>query len=399
MNPHRLTWSTRQLPIAMLVAIPTLAGFVLTRDRKPFIWNRESILLFLFWGWVSVTTLFAIFPADAAEGWERFSKILLMACLTIPLFQDRQRLRWLLLVIAASVGYYGFKGGIFAVLTGGIYRIWGPMGSFLEDNNSLALALDMTIPILLYLGKEEERRWLRTLLFAMFFLSILAVPFTYSRSGFLGLIIVLSLLLLKSRFKLALIPIGAVAVFAFLAFAPKQWEQRIATIRNYEQDHSALARLMSWEVSYRLAMDNPLLGGGFWSIAQRDTFQRYMPDYSYGGGMHNAHSIYFNVLGEHGLIGLSLFLGLIFTVLHTLWELTRLAHRSPDRRWIANYAHMLQVGLVAYLVSGTFLSLSYFDLPYHFYVIGIILKRLAADADRSVNGQPDSKGLAQVVRG
>jgi probable O-glycosylation ligase (exosortase A-associated) len=387
MNAPQLAWGFAQtVPWALMVAVATLAGFLVTKERKPFIINRESLLIVALWIWVSLTTLTALYPEPAFQGWERFSKILLMALLTIPLFQDRARLRLLLIVTALSVGFYGLKGGIWAIVTGGENKVYGPPGNtFLSDNTSVALALNMCIPVLLYLAKEEPRRWLRWGLYATFGFSIVAVPFTYSRGGFLGLIAVLALLFLKARTRFLLIPLVVAAVFAFAWFAPDKFTHRMDTIWNYEHEGSAQARFISWRVAYALALDNPFFGGGFWSIAQRQTFLNYAPDYPYGGGSHDSHSIYFNVLGEHGFIGFGLFVALIVCVLLTLHRLRNLHRRAPDLGWISNYAHMLQVSIVAYLVCGVFLSLAYFDLPYHMFVVIVILKHLA---DRELAALP-----------
>ena len=66
--------------------------------------------------------------------------------------KDKIRLNCLVWVITVSVGYFGIKGGIFTILTGGNYKVWGPPQSNLEDNNALALAILMVIPLMIYLA-------------------------------------------------------------------------------------------------------------------------------------------------------------------------------------------------------------------------------------------------------
>src|SRR5690349_20332621 len=112
--------------------------------------------------------------------------------------QDRARYRYLALVLSMSIGFFGLKGGIWSVIKGGDVHIEGPEGSFIGTNTLLALGLDMALPFLFYLARDETRRWLRWLLWAMFFGSIPAVMFTYSRGGFLGLVAVLALLAMKT---------------------------------------------------------------------------------------------------------------------------------------------------------------------------------------------------------
>jgi putative inorganic carbon (HCO3(-)) transporter len=374
MNPHRLTWGfAYDLPFAMMVGLCTLIGFPFAGDRKPFVWTRETVLLLVLWGWFTVTTVFAVYPESAWAKWEATSKSLLMAFLTIPLFQDRRRLRILLLVIAASIGFFGLKGGLFAILTRGQFMVLGPPGSFFEANTELALVLNMSIPLTFYLAQEEERPWLRNLLRAAFGMTLLAVPFTYSRGGVVGLAVVLPILFLRARTRLFLLPLAVAGVVAFTWLAPQQFLDRVQTLQDVEADGSAQLRLMSWRVGYEIARDRPVLGGGFQVFVHRETYDRYMPEYPRSFG-HDAHSIYFNLLGEHGWIGLTLFLLLVLATFGSLRSLRRAGSSDPDLAWVSRYAKMLQASLLAYLITGAFLSVAYFDLAYQLLIVCILLK-------------------------
>jgi probable O-glycosylation ligase (exosortase A-associated) len=356
-----------------MVGVCTLLGFPFARDRKPLVWTRETLLLLVLWGWFTVTTFFAMYPESAWMKWEATSKSLLMACLTIPLFQDRRRLRLLLLVIAGSIGFYGLKGGAFAVMTGGQFMVLGPPGSFFEANTELALVLNMSLPLTFYLAQEEERRWLRNLLRASFVLTLLAIPFTYSRGGVVGLAVVLSVLFLRSRARLLLVPVALAGLVVFTWWAPQGFLDRIDTLRDYEADGSAQLRFMSWRMGYEIARDRPFVGGGFQVFVHRETYDIYLPEYPRSFG-HDAHSIYFNLLGEHGWIGLGLFGLLICATFGSLRTLRRAGAVNPDLAWASRYARMLQASLLAYLITGSFLSVAYFDLAYQLLIIVIILK-------------------------
>jgi len=380
MNPHRLTWGfAYDLPFAMMVGIATLIGFVFVGDRKPFIWTRETLLLLALWGWFTITSSFAMYPDAAWDKWREVSKILLMALISMSLFQDRARLRVLLLVIAGSLGFYGLKGGLFVLATGGQWMVLGPPGSFFEANTELSLVLNMSLPISLYLAREERRRWLRNTLRVVFGLTVVAVPFTYSRAGILGLAVVLGVLFLRARRRLLVIPLVVAGLLVFLWFAPERLFSRIETIQAYEVDESAQLRLMSWRVARDIARDFPVMGGGFRVFVHRSTYDIYLPEYPRDFG-HDAHSIYFNLLGEHGWIGLTLFVLLVGCTLGTLHRLVGIGKTVPELVWISDYARMLQACLLAYLVTGAFLSVAYFDLAYQLFIIAIILNGMARQA-------------------
>jgi probable O-glycosylation ligase (exosortase A-associated) len=369
MNPHRLTWGfAYAFPFSLLVAVVTLVGFVFTSDRKPLLFHREILVLTGLWLWFGVTTLTAMYPVEAWEKFSEMSRILVMAFLVVPLFQDRRRIRILLLVMGLSLGFYGAKGGLFVLVNGGQYMVLGPPNSFFEANTELALVLNMAIPMLFYLAREEPRPWRRRALWAATGLSILAVPFTYSRGGVIGLGVVLAVLFLKARRRMLIAPALALGLVAFVMFAPQQWTNRMETLQNYEEDQSAQLRLMSWRVALLIAEDRPILGGGFSVFVHRSTYDIYMPEYPRSFG-HDAHSIYFNLIGEHGWVGLALFLTLVGLAFMRLYEIRQLARRNPEVSWAANYAHMIQASLATYMVTGASLSVAYFDLAYQFLIL------------------------------
>ncbi len=202
MNPHRLAWGfARNIPFAFMVAIAVMFGFLFTKDRYSLPRTREVFLLLLLWATFFLSTLFAVYPEDAWEQLNKVSKILLMTFMTLLLFQDQKKVTMLLWVIALSIGFFGLKGGIWGVLTGGQNMVLGPPDSFIAGNTEIGLALNMVLPILLFLRRETSRRWLRHVLLAMFVFSIIAILITYSRGALLGLAAVLSVLFLKSRGK------------------------------------------------------------------------------------------------------------------------------------------------------------------------------------------------------
>ena len=89
-----------------------------------------------------------------------------------------------------------------------------------------------------------------------------------------------------------------------------------------------------------------------------------------------AHSIYFSVLGEHGWMGLFLFLLILFIAWQTASWIIRQAKGNAELEWLIHLSRMLQVSLVAYCVGGAFLSLSYYDLPWHLISLLVLGKAI-----------------------
>jgi len=145
----------------------------------------------------------------------------------------------------------------------------------------------------------------------------------------------------------------------------------MATIQTYEQDGSAMGRISAWNFAWNLALHRPIVGGGFETFTP-ELFRIYAPTPDIVQG---PHSIYFEVLGEHGFVGLALFLGLGFAAYRRAGAAVKLidsrGEAAKELGWARELCAMLQTSLVGYAVGGAFLGLAYFDLPYH--MIALIL--------------------------
>lgn len=368
MNPHRLAWGfAYDFPFAMVVAVVTIAAFVFSREKKEVPWTRETVLLLVFVGWMLFTTFFALYPELAWPEWKRVWKIQLFVFLTAILITDRQKLDWLVWVIVLSLGFYGVKGGIFTLASGGGYLVWGPTGSFIGGNNELALALIVTIPLIRYLHLQAHNRWVRHGLAVSMVLMAIAAMGSQSRGALLAILAMGVFLWVKSRHKIMTGFLMLLAVGVLAVNLPQSWYDRMNTLQTYEEDESAMGRINAWQTAVKVASTH-VTGGGF-NMFQAPTFRQYAPE---PFRVHDAHSIYFEVLGEHGFIGLSLFLLMWLLVWLKARKVIAACHSHPENKWAADLSAMAQVSLVGYAVGGAFLGLAYFDLPYHILVIVVL---------------------------
>lgn len=380
MNPHRFTFDfAYNYPFAQVIAIATFAGLLISREPKRFLWTGTTAIWLLFIVWMNLTTLVALNPDGAVPEWERAMKIQLIAIVTILLITTRERLYLLIWVIVLSLGFFGVKGGLFSLMTGGQYLVMGPPMSFIAENNTLALALIMTLPLMRYLYVETQNLWLRIGLIGMMGLTALSIATSHSRGAFLAASAMMAFLWLKAPNKIRTGLVLVALIPAILAFMPEKWFERMETIKTFEQDASAMGRINAWEFAVNVAVDRPLVGGGFQSFT-KELFERYAPN---PADHHDAHSIYFEVLGEQGFVGLVLFLILLFLTFRLGTWIIRNAKTRPDLKWVANLAAMLQVSVVGYAVGGAFLGLAYFDLYYHLIALMVIAKMLVQQAPES----------------
>jgi probable O-glycosylation ligase (exosortase A-associated) len=275
--------------------------------------------------------------------------------------------------MTGSIAFFSVKGGLFSLLTGGQYRVYGPAQSFIADNNALAVAELMVLPFMLFLGRSEKRKWVRRGLYVSALLTVVSVVFSYSRGALLGLLAMIGVMIVTSR-RWGLAALFLVLGGALFVFIPSQWFERMSTIGTYKQDESAMARFQSWGFAINVAMDRPVTGGGF-RVFSTDQFLRYGPD---PFEAYDSHSIYFEVLGEHGFVGLTLFLSLIGSTFLSLSWVERQIRGRPALAWAKDYATMLRLSLVSYAVGGAFLGLAYFDLFYDVIAAVVLLKILVS---------------------
>lgn len=374
MNPHRLTWGfTYDFPFVSFIACATLAGLFIGRERIRFPVTPVTVIWLLFTIWTVVTTQFAFVPEDAAYQLSRMLKVQVMIGVTLLIMDSRKRLEILVAAVALGIGFYGAKGGIFTIATGGNYLVWGPSGTFIEGNNEIAFALLIVLPLLKYLHEMATRRWIRRGLMAVMVLSGFAIVGSYSRGAFLAGSAMAFMLWMKSPSKLRLAVPLVLACILVIGFMPESWVERMQTISTYQEDGSAMGRINAWWFSVHLAADYPITGGGFGTFTP-ELFQRYAP---VPDDFHDAHSIFFEVLAEQGYVGLILFLLLGITTYRTGGWIAKAAAARPDLFWASRLAQMTQVSIVGYTVGGLFLGLAYFDLPYDLMAILVLLKEVA----------------------
>jgi putative inorganic carbon (hco3(-)) transporter len=382
-NFHTLIWGGpfADLNYAYIIAVLTCVSWAISRsDKKQLPLTPLVIATLLFSMWMTITSCFALAPSPSVwSKWVETEKILFMALVAYALTTTRDRLNQLIWAVVLALGVWGIKGAILSLLHGGT-MIHGPDQGRNADNNHFAVALILIVPFLLYRWQLAADRRLRWVLMAMTVLVTLAIVFTYSRGGLLGLFAVGTVFWLRSRAKLAAAMIVLAIGSCIYAFAPEAWFNRMSTIGTYQEDASAEARLEIWRVSLSIAESHPVMGGGF-----NVTFWPHVVNPLLTGTTtpklklaRATHSSYFEVLSEHGYVGLVLFLVIgIYSWSNCSW-LVRHARERPDLAWANLLGRMGQAALVGYWVGGAFASLAYLDEYWGILFMFDAARRIAA---------------------
>jgi len=384
--PQNWVWSiARSLPHSQIIGICTILGFFLSSERKSLPMQRESILMALLWAFFGFTTLFAVEQQIAFEKFLLVSKILLMVFLSTSIVNNQERIHLLLRVMALSIGLYGLKGALFFLRTGGEGLVGAPEGSFLAGNNAIGIALVMNLPLLFYLVKTESKVWLRRLFKVMLIASYPAILGTFSRGAWGAAMIVTLLLFWDTKRKAMLLSTGAVLAALTMTLFPSALSsiiservvKRYETLENIEADNSSQARLWSWEFCKRVGLENPVVGAGFGYYSEI-AYAKYYPEMlsRFPGKHWSCHSSWFQVLGEHGVVGFSLWFGLLISSFMSLRQIRLYGRAFPEMGWVVQLSQGLQTSLVGFMIGGAFLDFAYFDGYYQLVAVIVVIKEI-----------------------
>ena len=367
MNPHRLTWGFMyDFPVAQVVGLVFILGYAFSKEPKKVPVSQPIVWLFLFYLWMVMTYLVHDKTPFATGLAIKIFKIQLFTLFIFALLNSKERIDQALWVIAYSLGFYGFKGGIFTIMTGGSFRVWGPIGTYIEGNNELGLALLIVIPIFFYLNTVTENKWLKRMNYLMIVLCAISVLGTHSRGALLASMSCAVFLWLKSKKKISLGILLAFLIPLGLSFMPQHWWDRMDTIfeeREEDYDLSVQGRLNAWRFAYNIASDK-VFGGGF-SATNKANWLLYAPRQDL---FVDSHSIYFQIMGKHGFPGLFLYIMVWLSTWLLGSKIIKMVKHRQDLQWAGSLSRMLQVSIIAFCTGGTFLGLAYFDLPYHILI-------------------------------
>jgi probable O-glycosylation ligase (exosortase A-associated) len=344
-------------------------------------------LVLMFFLWTTLSTITTIGnPAITWEYWNRFLKVVMLFVFVLLTVKDKLHVDFVLWCVVLSVGFYADLEALKFIASLGGHKIVGMPSHVLGDRNELSVAFVMTMPLCYYLLGEYGQRSKLVRLALLGTLALLAVSVigTQSRGGFIALTALVGYMYLKSERKILMTILIAATVFGLSYLVTDDWSSRIDTISTAENDGSFMGRVVAWKLSFILAMQHPFLGGGFksleyfpnWAALSRDFFS--YPWFYTGTSLPNAtvaraaHSVYFQVLGEHGFVGLALYLGALAGSFLKAGSVSRRARKAGAPAWIPTAATMIQLSIFAFALGGAALSFAYFDLIFALFALVVV---------------------------
>jgi len=395
-------------PLSLTIGAAALGSYVLLDRKAPPRLNATIVLTLLFAAWVTLTTAyFAVAPEAAWRKWDWAIKTILFSVFIQFVIRSRAQIEAFLQVYLFAVAANVMAAGIKTLLGGGGYgHTLGLSGTdysgMFSESSTLAAVSVMLLPLIYYLRTHTvifpRSRIVNLGYIGMAVIALAAAVGTFARTGLVGLIVVAAAIWLRSRQKLLLGIVGIAAAAAIAFLTSDAWNARIATIDDYNTESSALARILVWQWTLEFVSHNPF-GGGFESYLVNE-ITLPAPD----GGMAQIHgkayhSIYFEVLGEHGWPGLAMFLSLIAVAMWSQHSVARLTKAIPELHWCRDLARSLEVALLSLLVCGAFIGIAFLPMLWYMFAISAALRQYVARALKNEQAVARQKSMTGSSKG
>jgi O-antigen ligase len=329
----------------------------------------EFVIALFLVGWAALTAPLSYWPGGSVgQLIDPFLKAVVFFWLIGTLVTTYGRLRlfmWVLVLCSIPLSVsalQSYRAGDFLLTPEDTApRIAGFIGggSGLAGNpNDLALTLNLMIPVAAALFTVERALAARAVAGLALVLSVAGVIVTFSRAGFVTLVVigVLSLALMVRR-----APAGALVVLLALGLStpwilPSGYVQRLTTITDISSDPtgSAQGRWTDLTVAFDVASRSPVIGVGLGQNVLALNRER-------GPTWRTVHNVYLQYAVDLGLPGLLLFLSLFVTVFRCVRRVVRLSRRKSLIE-VGIVAESVQIALCAFAVAALF-----YPVAYHFY--------------------------------
>lgn len=339
LQPGELYPQTAPLHLERIIAVILLVSFLLHGQKFRFP-SPTRWLLALFGAMILEVPL-AFWPGNSALTCLSFFEVVAYILFATALLTTESRIRWFTLTTVLLIDWLGgsalwnYLHGDYIVRMN-IERAIG-ITSSAGDPNTMSTTLLLTIPLCLALVIRSNPLWMRLIAVASAALDIVTIIDTGSRTAAFGIVFLVCLLIFRRPKNLLYLPVlAALAPVVWIAI-PRQYKARYETVDNLQQDESYQLRLSSWQGGLAMFESNPLtgVGPGNYAIANGEKFWPGQgPKYWL-----NAHSLYFQTIGEMGLLGVFVFGGYLVCVFRLNFRLRKeLAERD-----VSNFLKFLPV--------------------------------------------------------
>tara|TARA_R110002072_G_scaffold218265_1_gene375975 strand:- start:2540 stop:3769 length:1230 start_codon:yes stop_codon:yes gene_type:complete len=389
LKPQNLSFSfLAGKPLSLIITALFFMSLLLNFKKglkKPCV-KLPTLLLFMFMIWITITTYHAQFPASAWFKYDFSIKTMILASFIPFVIHKKNHLHTVITILTVAIAYYLLIGGWRSVTGGGAYGqslVQTSAGdSGITETSTLSMVGVFTIPLIYYISKHsifaQKISLFKPISILLIGSSILTVFGTYARTGLVGLGVLVAYSFKQSNKKMRYILIIPLIILFSLPFLPDEWSERMSTITNASEESSALGRIVVWRWTLDFASENPIYGGGFNAyMANKGVLHLYHDEQevsvNYRENGKAFHNIFFEVLGEHGYIGLVLYCGIILV---PLFLNRKLSKDITANFWAQDLAKTLNLCIIIYCVCGMFIGVAFSPWIYLFMGMTVALQNV-----------------------
>jgi probable O-glycosylation ligase (exosortase A-associated) len=368
-RPHYIATSfLTAFPVSLVIGVLAVGWFLVRDLRSPPPFTPVLGMTAAMAIWVTLTTAtVAVVPDPAWVKWDWAFKTIVFSGFMVFVFRSRVQIEALLQVIVFSFAAHFIPIGLKTAVSGGGYGV--ALGLISENSGFgeggiLSAVAQICVPILLFLSKHSvlapRLPFVRLGYLGLAGVALIASIGTHQRSGLIGLLVLAGAMWLRTKHKILFGVAGVLGALIMAVSVSDSWTERMATIDDYNNEASARGRILVWQWTLGFVADNPF-GGGFHSYMINEIPTPPSAENPEGGMIRAKafHSIYFETLGEHGWIGLALFLAINIATLLSLQRIMRRTRGLEEMVWCRDLAAALQVSLLVLLASGAFIGIAF----------------------------------------
>jgi len=384
MNPQADYPLFMDVPAAKIAAGICLLSCLVNIRKLSFRFPVTLLPALAFLIMANVSAEAALNPVLADQRFEEFNKIGLMVLLTVWAIASRRDFTFLFWGIFGSLSFGVLKNLVETQTNGSWVTVHGIAG-WIGDSNDWALALAMGLPLFYAaLGLNWRRGWKRRIIFgAAAAGALLTLTLTSSRGGFLAMAGSGILFLLTDRRPARASLAAAAIALVVILYMPGTYAHRVGSIFGLENtavaawndevpddaEYTGAERVHYWRVASEVMMEHPLTGVGWGNFIEEFKRRENLKE----GVV--AHSTWFQVGAESGVLGLSFYALMVLVTLGSALRTWRAA-RKKDDRWAELHSRAILCGVTAFAIGGTFLSRENSELLFIFIAMAAILAAL-----------------------
>jgi O-antigen ligase len=352
LQPGELYPQTAPLHLERVVAGILLVGFLLHHEKFRFPTPTRWFLAFF--GAMVVSIPLAFWRGNAVGSCIWFLETVVFALFVTALLTTEERIRWFVLTDILLVDWLGgsalwnYSHGIWQVRMH-IERAIG-ITSSAGDPDTMAITLLLGIPLCLALMSRSNPKWMRAIAAVSSVLYVVTIVDTGSRAAAAGVLFLVLLVVFRKPKNLIYLPLLVMLGPLVWIVIPQQYKARYETVNHLKTDDSYQNRLLSWQGGVKMFESNPITGIG----AGNYTYANGMQFWPGGGRKHwlNAHSLYFKLLGELGLVGIVTFSGYLICVFRLNFRLRRELQERKASAFLQQLPSMFNIMFCLLLFDG-----------------------------------------------